>query len=387
MSEQQTVKDQVTSFPLEEIELQDLNPNVMSDEEEKALEADMKENGPLGVDPIELADKGSKPEERQKNFPSSDPRFRFICVNGSHRIKTAKQLHWKEIRAIINPSVKDQVELFLLAYRKNAERGSLDPGLEARLFTALNDRGLTDSQIARQIHRDRSYVSHRRSLVRLEPKVLQILEKVPRMDRSHLEVLAPLPAKLQEEAAEKIMREASKTDKVVTERQVSAIAKQVKEKERALTVKIDRNIIESEKSLHEFHKLFASIVKEAVRNTNQFAQADLHGDSGVFLSLHSDANSLNFKSNLRRMEFNLQIEKREFVRDGKALKTTIKGSYQKKKLTQRHIDSLLEEYSSAQSGLSEDEITTLTKLQNRLSAGHNLSQLTALLKLRKLAGV
>jgi ParB-like chromosome segregation protein Spo0J len=212
MADQVILPLEVRGMDIEKIEsLPDsLNPNIMSDEEEKALISDMKENGVDGIDPIEIVSKGTSYQERKSRFPSLDEKHEFVCVNGNHRLAAARKLKWTQIRIIVNQTVKNETDLLLLNYRKNAEHGKPDPFKEALLFKRLNDQGMTHEQIAKYLNLgDRTQVTKRLSLLKLSPAVLGITEKVEGITASHYEVLAPLPVEAQETVAREIAKQAS----------------------------------------------------------------------------------------------------------------------------------------------------------------------------------
>lgn len=134
MSQEQIEVTEVRGYPVEKIEEILMNPNVMSLEEEKTLEEDMRTNGPECIDPVEVVSKGLSFGERKSNFPSLNQEFEFVCINGNHRLRLAKKLKWRDIRIIVNKQIKSERDLALFNYRKNAERGHVDPMLEAQLF-------------------------------------------------------------------------------------------------------------------------------------------------------------------------------------------------------------------------------------------------------------
>lgn len=175
---------------LEKIRPNNFNPNVMPEYEYKALLFEMKEGGIDVLDPIIV-----RPSLQLGSYE---------IVDGYHRFKAAQELGWKEIRCISREMTLDEAKK--VNYRKNKERGNIDPFKEAELFKTEVDAGLTQEKIAEKYGIDRTTVAKRLSLIKLEPAVRDELLglKKAKITVSHLEPIATLKPELQQEAAKRI---------------------------------------------------------------------------------------------------------------------------------------------------------------------------------------
>lgn len=129
---------------LDRIRLNDYNPNAMDAETFRALLKDMKDGGPDAIDSILLRplDEG------------------YEVVDGEHRTRAARQLKWTEIRARIQEISLE--EAMVVNYRKNRERGHLDPVKEGKLYKWWRDeKGLTMRQIGAKFDVDDGKVTRR----------------------------------------------------------------------------------------------------------------------------------------------------------------------------------------------------------------------------------
>jgi len=107
---------EVSFVPLSRIKLNEYNPNSMDASTFRGLLTDMKEGGSEAVDPVLL-----RPLEEG-----------YEVVDGEHRVRAARRLGWTEIRARVQDLSLE--EAMLVNFRKNVERGRLDPVKEGRLY-------------------------------------------------------------------------------------------------------------------------------------------------------------------------------------------------------------------------------------------------------------
>ncbi len=156
-------------LPVSSLEPNKFNPNVMSPEAKESLKEDMKRLGPkhdLRIDDIVVCPKNvfyNNPE-----FPSD----RYVIIDGEHRWTNAVELEWPTIPCEIRTLGEDIAKAY--NFRKNRERGQLDPVKEAELF---NSEKLKQDQIARKYNVTRSYVASRLSLIQLDEKVKEMQQK------------------------------------------------------------------------------------------------------------------------------------------------------------------------------------------------------------------
>ena len=228
--ELKTPEREIQYFSVSEICFLEGNPNTMTDAQFEALKQDMEKHGPYGIDPIEIAKLDDPIEKPKLDFPSyRESEAFYVCANGNHRLKAAKKLKWKHIRAIINKEIKSEEDLIILNYTKNTERGQMDEISEAKVFKKLVDSGWTQGKIAKELNiGDRSQVAKRLSLLKIEPRVLTQLSSNEKISSSHLEIIAPLEPVLQEWVAEQIQGDSPWKSKI-TEKDVAQYAKDAKD--------------------------------------------------------------------------------------------------------------------------------------------------------------
>jgi ParB family chromosome partitioning protein len=140
---------QSLSVALAQIRESPWNPNEMDAETFKGLITDLQENGQYAINPIDLF-AVSHDEEGVVSYQIAD---------GHSRFKAALGLGWKEIRANVYDMDEDKAQVH--NYRKNRERGTINPTKEAKLFQEDAEKGLTQQEIATKYGVDQSYVSRR----------------------------------------------------------------------------------------------------------------------------------------------------------------------------------------------------------------------------------
>jgi ParB/RepB/Spo0J family partition protein len=159
-------------LPVSSLEPNKFNPNVMSPEEMESLKQDMKRSGPkheLRIDDLVVSPKNIF--YNNPDFPSDI----YVIVDGEHRWKNAVELEWPTIPCVIRMMGEQMARWY--NYRKNKERGHLDPIKEAELFKSEIDQGFKQDQIARGYNISRSYVASRLGLIQLDEKVKEMHQK------------------------------------------------------------------------------------------------------------------------------------------------------------------------------------------------------------------
>ena len=187
-----TKKEQ--NIPLKQLQPNKFNPNVMQETEFKALKEDMKTHGPQGIDQLLVSPylvfyPCEDTEENQKLYAENPI---YVIVDGEHRWNAAVELGWLDIPCEVREL--DEEEAKGICYRKNKDRGTIDPFKEAELFKSELEL-LSQKEIAGKYLVDPSTVSHRLSLLKLVPEVKKQIEQLPRgtITTSHLEPIATLP--------------------------------------------------------------------------------------------------------------------------------------------------------------------------------------------------
>jgi len=214
----------VQSIAVDKIEANRWNPNVMQKEEYDALKQDMHVHGVNGVDPVLVSPKPSFLGMGATTFEGF-----YVIVDGEHRWRAAGELSWKEILCEVREISEDEAKA--LCYRRNRERGTIDPFKEAALFKTELPK-LTQAKIAGKYGVDQSTVSQRLSLLKLDEKVLAVVKTIPRgiITASHFEPLAMLEPEDQKSLAKDIVFEATHYDHPMTVKDVERKAKGLREK-------------------------------------------------------------------------------------------------------------------------------------------------------------
>ena len=171
---------------VDKIEPNSWNPNVMGEVEYAALKQDMRVHGVNGVDAILVSPKASFRGMADTTFEGF-----YVIVDGEHRWRAAKELGWKEVLCDVREISEDDAKA--LCYRRNRERGNIDPFKEALLFKTELPK-LNQAKIAGKYGVDQSTVSHRLSLLKLDSEIVKAVKDLPRgiITPSHLEPLVSL---------------------------------------------------------------------------------------------------------------------------------------------------------------------------------------------------
>jgi len=152
----------IATVSLDQIRLNTYNPNSMDAETFNALLKDMEEVGLEGVDPIllrSLEGTGADADAIADAETIVEAEPAYEVVDGEHRTRAALRLGWTEIRARIREMGLE--EAMVVNYRKNRERGRLDPVKEGRLYKWWQDMGLTVREIGEKFDVSKSLVAQR----------------------------------------------------------------------------------------------------------------------------------------------------------------------------------------------------------------------------------
>ena len=215
-------------YEVDKIEEVPWNMNAMQPEEYERLKQDMKKNGVDSIDPILVVRK--KPF---LNDPSVSDEARLV-LNGNHRLRAAKEIGWKKIRVVFDNELTDPSTARLVAFRKNAERGSVDEFKVAENFKWLIDHGWKQDRIASAYGIARETVGKRLSLLNVDQDVKQEMMEIPGVSASHFEPIASLEPELQKKALKEIKdeRKYEPKDAQMTVRDVESIGKKVRQEEK-----------------------------------------------------------------------------------------------------------------------------------------------------------
>jgi ParB/RepB/Spo0J family partition protein len=161
------------------------NPNVMFAAEDLTLLEDMREHGPSAINPISVS-----PSE--VFYGTMEGHKKYVLVDGEHRWRHAIALKWPQISIDVQNLTEEQAQA--QSYRKNKERGTIDPFKEAALFQREVAKNRSYRDIAGKYGVDKSTVTHRLSLLKLDEAVVLRTAELPRgtVTTSILETLATL---------------------------------------------------------------------------------------------------------------------------------------------------------------------------------------------------
>jgi len=142
---------------------------------------------------------------------------RYSLQIGNRRLVASKIAGLDKVPAIILDGPLGAEESLALRLVENIHRESLDPIDEAEAYSTLREMGVKVSDIARQVGKERTYVSHSMRLLRLHPKVREAVRRhtIPRDQALSLLRLEPFQQiALAEEVMEKGLTTPETRDRV-----------------------------------------------------------------------------------------------------------------------------------------------------------------------------
>jgi len=207
-------------IPIEQLKPLPMHFTVIGREEEDMLREDMKTRDVNSIDPILVRKMTLEEiEEAKEKYPFA----KYEIIDGHTRWEIAKLLKWSEMRAVVKECSRD--EAYILNYKRNKERGLVDPMLEAVCFNYFYQKGFTATQLAEKfgVSEPRVWQILKRMKVEKEArkKILQKAFMGKPISAKHIEVVAALPEdkqpKLVETIAEKglSVKEARKVAKAL----------------------------------------------------------------------------------------------------------------------------------------------------------------------------
>ena len=175
---------QARAVPVGSIEEAPWNVNVVPREKFTLLVADMMASGPEGTDPIDTCELGGVK----------------YTIDGAHRLRAARKLGWEYIYELFHPDIDSEEKARLFNFKRDYERGEIDPFKLGASFKWFADQGMKLDDIGKRFGLDKSTVSRRISLLGIseqaKPKLASAAVPV-----SALEMIAPLPEPVQLKAA------------------------------------------------------------------------------------------------------------------------------------------------------------------------------------------
>lgn len=196
------------------------NVNVMDREEINLLARDMRDmainNEHYKLSPIIVrrmtAEEIKKWREEQEKLPLEKQRYvkaEYEIIDGYHRWFVARNVThgWDKLPCIVlDVSIEEAMEI---NYRKNKERGHIDPIKEAEFFKRLQDKGMSTTKIAEKFGLTHGRVVQILSRIKkVTPEAVSMLT-TPFIEKKvsgrHLETLAKLEPEKQKELAKLII--------------------------------------------------------------------------------------------------------------------------------------------------------------------------------------
>jgi len=141
-------EEKIVLLPLSAIRPAPFNLTLMQPHEEEMLREEMRleSRGLEKIDPILV--RRLTPEEIEKT-KDRYPYAKYEIVDGHTRFRMAQEFNWTSIKARIIEATWDQA--LDIAYRKNKERGTIDPLKEAMYFKYLvQDKKIPPYEVAEQ---------------------------------------------------------------------------------------------------------------------------------------------------------------------------------------------------------------------------------------------
>lgn len=127
----------------------------------------------------------------------------YEIIAGERRYRAAKSLGWDKISAIVEEM--DDAKVASLAVIENLQREDLNPIDEAQAYVQLmHSNELTQTELAKQVGKSQSYVANKIRLLKLDPKIQELLINKTLTQR-HGRALLKLGASDQERAAKIII--------------------------------------------------------------------------------------------------------------------------------------------------------------------------------------
>lgn len=170
----------------------------------------------------------------------------YQIIAGERRWRAAKAAGLQEVPAVIIEA--DDRKVMELGLIENLQREDLNPAEEARGYrTLMEEYGLTQEQVARQMGKSRPAVTNTLRLLALPDEVMKLVEE-DALSAGHARAILGAPtAALQKEAAARVVKEGLSVRQ--TEALVKSLQKEKKEKPKAQGPDLSLYLGELEKDL------------------------------------------------------------------------------------------------------------------------------------------
>ncbi len=170
----------------------------------------------------------------------------YQIIAGERRWRAAKAAGLREVPAVIIEA--DDRKVMELGLIENLQREDLNPAEEARGYrTLMEEYGLTQEQVARQMGKSRPAITNTLRLLALPDEVMKLVEE-DALSAGHARAILGAPtAALQKEAAARVVKERLSVRQ--TEALVRSLQKEKKEKPKAQGPDLSLYLGELEKDL------------------------------------------------------------------------------------------------------------------------------------------
>jgi ParB/RepB/Spo0J family partition protein len=192
-------------IPLKKLKPLSIQLGVIDHETEAMLREDMRKT--KRIDPVWVRVLTAEEKEECK---AKYPQAEFEIIDGHKRFRNAELLHWETVPAIVFDVSRE--EAYAIAYRKNKERGAIDPMLEALYFKHLYiDLKLPAHKIAEMFDINEKYVYNVLKRVQIQPEATREIVRQTAIAKpltgKHLEAIASAPPEVQLPLTKKVIEE------------------------------------------------------------------------------------------------------------------------------------------------------------------------------------
>jgi ParB family transcriptional regulator, chromosome partitioning protein len=113
-----------------------------------------------------------------KLYPDDKITAKYVVVNGCRRLAAAHKFGRTDLAVVVNDEIaRDRVTLISASISENVDRQDFDVIEEAKAVQALTDECGSADEAARRLHKTKSWVSQRRSLLQLAPELQTALRR------------------------------------------------------------------------------------------------------------------------------------------------------------------------------------------------------------------
>jgi ParB/RepB/Spo0J family partition protein len=199
------IEAKIELIPLRKMKPLPMQLGTMDHEIEAMLREDMRKSkriDPIWARKLTIEEK----EECKAKYPQAE----FEIIDGHKRFRNAELLHWETVPALVFDVSRE--EAYAMAYRKNKERGAVDPMLEALYFKHLYvELKLPPYKIAEKFDVSEKYVYQILKRVEIQPEATREIVRQTAIAKpltgKHLEAIASASPEVQLPLTKKVIEE------------------------------------------------------------------------------------------------------------------------------------------------------------------------------------